>query len=143
MINPPSSRSLALDVLLEWEHGEAFAQDLIERSAAQHKLAHRDAALLQTLVFTVLRNVSLLDCWLDELCDNKRLETRVHWMLRLGAAQLLLLDMAPHAAVNETVELAHGKPRSLVNAVLRRVERGIAGNGDDGRCRRGTRNARV
>lgn len=123
MIAPPSSRSLALEVLLEWERGEAFAQDLLERAAAQHKLAHRDAALLQTLVFAVLRNVSLLDCWLDELCDNKRLETRVHWLLRLGAAQLLLLEMAPHAAVNETVDLAQGKARSLVNAVLRRADR--------------------
>ena len=79
--------------------------------------------MLQTLVFGVMRNVSLLDSWLDELCDNKRLQTRVHWLLRLGVAQLLILEMPPHAAVNETVELADGKARSLVNAVLRRADR--------------------
>ena len=94
----------------------------MDRLATQKRLEHRDAALLQTLVMGVLRNVSLLDHWLDQLSDNKRLEDRVQWILRLGAAQLLILDMAPHAAVNETVELA-GPARRLVNAILRRIER--------------------
>ncbi|RBP41492.1 16S rRNA (cytosine967-C5)-methyltransferase [Roseimicrobium gellanilyticum] len=119
----PPARALALQVLLDWERGETYAQDLIERHATRHQLAHRDAALLQTLVFGVLRNISLLDSWLDELCSNKRLETKVHWLLRLGVAQLLILEMPPHAAVNETVSLADGKARGLVNAVLRRAER--------------------
>lgn len=118
-----SVRKLALDILLECSQGEAYAHDLIDRHASRHHLEHRDAAFLHTLVFGVLRNVLLLDTWLDELCDNKRLETRVHWLLRLGVAQLLLLEMAPHAAVNETVNVAQGKSRSLVNAVLRRAER--------------------
>jgi 16S rRNA (cytosine967-C5)-methyltransferase len=123
-VTPPANvRGLALDILLECSHGEAYAHDLIERQAARLELEHRDAAFLQTLVFCVLRNISLLDTWLDELCDNKRLETRIHWLLRLGAAQLLLLEMPAHAAVNETVNLAEGKPRALVNAVLRRAER--------------------
>ena len=116
-------RGLALDILLECARGEAYAHDLIERQAAHHQLEHRDAAFLQTLVFCVLRNLMLLDTWLDELCDNKRLETKVHWLLRLGVAQLLLLEMPAHAAVNETVNLADPKPRALVNAVLRRAER--------------------
>lgn len=123
MSQSPNVRLLALDILLECSHGEAYAHDLIERLAAQHRLEHRDAAFLQTLVFSVLRNILLLDTWLDELCDNKRLEIRVHWLLRLGVAQLLLLEMPAHAAVNETVNLAGAKPRALVNAVLRRAER--------------------
>jgi 16S rRNA (cytosine967-C5)-methyltransferase len=120
---PANVRGLALDILLESSHGEAYAHDLIDRAASYHHLEHRDAAFLQTLVFAVLRNVLLLDTWLDEVCDNKRLETKVHWLLRLGVAQLLLLEMPAHAAVNETVNLAEGKPRALVNAVLRRAER--------------------
>ena len=118
-----SVRKLALDILLECSQGDAYAHDLIDRHASRLRLEHRDAAFLHTLVFSVLRNVLLLDTWLDEVCDNKRLETRVHWLLRLGVAQLLLLEMAAHAAVNETVNLAQGKSRSLVNAVLRRAER--------------------
>ncbi|MFZ4766243.1 MAG: 16S rRNA (cytosine(967)-C(5))-methyltransferase RsmB [Roseimicrobium sp.] len=118
-----SARHLALDILVEWERGDVFAHELMDRAVHRHQLAHRDAALLQTLVFTVLRNVSLLDCLLDEICDNKHLETRIHWLLRLGAAQLLLLEMPAHAAVNETVALASEKPRGLANAVLRRADR--------------------
>jgi len=119
---PKNSRELALHTLLEWEHGDLFAHDIIDRLAVDNRLEHRDAALLQTLVFGVLRNINLLDCWLDELCSNKHLENEVHWLLRLGLAQLLILDMPAHAAVNETVSLA-GQARGLVNAVLRRAER--------------------
>jgi 16S rRNA (cytosine967-C5)-methyltransferase len=117
-----NSRQLALHTLLEWEHGQAFAQDILERLATKYHLEHRDTALLQTLVFSVLRNVTLLDHWLDQVCENKHLEKSVHWLLRLGAAQLLLIDIPPHAAVNECVNLA-GKARGLTNAVLRRIER--------------------
>lgn len=116
------SRHLALETLIEWERGESFASDILDRLARNHRLEHRDAALLQTLVMSVLRNMTLLDHLLDQVCDNKRLERHVHWLLRLGASQLLLLDMPPHAAVNETVNLAQ-KARGLVNAVLRRIER--------------------
>ena len=116
-------RSLALQCLLDWEQGRTHAHDLIERAADRHQLPHRDAAFLQTLVFGVLRNINLLDSWLDGLCDNKRLEARVHWLLRLGAAQLLILGLPAHAAVHETVNITQGKGRGLVNAVLRRVER--------------------
>ena len=120
---PSNSRQLALQALIEWEHGEAFAQELVDRLATQNRLAHRDAALTLTLVLGVLRNASLLDHWLDQVCDNKRLEDRILWTLRMGAAQLLILDMPPHAVVNETVNLAGGGARGLVNAVLRRIDR--------------------
>jgi len=96
---------------------------MIERQASVNQLEHRDAALLQSMVFGVLRHVVLLDHWLEQLCNNQHLETRVHWQLRLGLAQLLLLDHAPHAAVNETVDLSDGRARGLVNAVLRRALR--------------------
>jgi 16S rRNA (cytosine967-C5)-methyltransferase len=117
-----NARELALETLIEWEHGQLFASDIIDRIAKSEGTEHRDTALLQTLVMCVLRNMTLLDHLLDQVCDNKRLERHVHWLLRLGAAQLLILEMPPHAAVNETVDLAQ-KARGLVNAVLRRIER--------------------
>lgn len=123
MPDPRNSRQIALQALIEWEHGEAFAQELVDRLATQNRLVHRDAALALTLVLGVLRNASLLDHWLDQVCDNKRLEDRILWTLRMGAAQLLILDMPPHAVVNETVNLAGGGARGLVNAVLRRMDR--------------------
>lgn len=118
-----NTRELALDVLMNWEQGEEFATNLVDREASAHHLEHRDAALLQALVFGTLRNITLLDHWLEQLCNNNHLEHRVHWLLRLGLTQILLLDHAPHAAVNETVNLADGKARGLINAILRRTLR--------------------
>ncbi|HSJ01171.1 MAG: 16S rRNA (cytosine(967)-C(5))-methyltransferase RsmB [Verrucomicrobium sp.] len=122
MSDPQSSRQLALEVLIDWERSEVYATDLIEKVAARHQLEHRDAALLQSLVLGVLRHINLADLVLEQVCDNRRLENSVHWLLRLGITQLLLLEMPAHAVVNETVNQA-GKARGLVNAVLRRVDR--------------------
>ena len=48
-------------------------------------------------------------------------DPEVRTLLRLGAYQLAFGGTAPHAAVGETVELAHPKVRGFVNAILRRV----------------------
>ncbi len=117
-----NSRSLALESLIEWEHSGEFAHDIIEKKAAKNQLSARDSRLLLALVFGVLRHVNLLDHWIERLSDSRHLETRVEWLLRLGLAQVLILDMPVHAAVNETVALGE-KARGLVNAILRRAIR--------------------
>lgn len=117
-----NARQLALDVLREWERGSAFAHDLVDRAATSHGLESRDAALLHTLVLTTLRHLTLLDHFAAQLCDWQRVEERFRWTVRLGLVQLLVLDMAPHAAVNETVAIGE-RARGLVNAVLRRAQR--------------------
>ena len=118
----PSARSLALEVLQEWNRGEQYAAALLEDASATCHLESRDAALLQSIVLGTLRHLSLLDCWTDQLTDGKHLERHTEWVLRCGLAQLLLLQMPPHAVVNETVALG-GRARGLVNAVLRRADR--------------------
>jgi 16S rRNA (cytosine967-C5)-methyltransferase len=50
-------------------------------------------------------------------------EPAIRTLLRLGAQQLTFTDVAPHAAVAETVELAPKRSRGFVNAVLRNVTR--------------------
>lgn len=115
-------RKLALDVLHEWNRGEDYAAVLIDEASDDCSLMPRDTAMLQTLIYGVLRHQSLLDYWSDLLTDNKQLDRETQNAVRLGLAQLLILDMAPHAAVNETVEYA-GRAGALVNAVLRRALR--------------------
>lgn len=117
-----NSRQLALDTLLEWSLGESFAADIVSRLAREHDLDPRDAALLQNLVFTTLRHRELLDHWTNILCDGARLDHDLHWIVRLGLAQLLILQMPDYATVNETVKLAP-HAGALVNAVLRRAQR--------------------
>src|SRR5262245_17042652 len=91
-------------------------------------LAHRDRALVRALVTVVLRRLGtlrhLLGQWLKLPADAPRVET----VLLLGAAQILWLDVADHAAVDLAVRLVRADRRAaryagLVNAVLRRVAR--------------------
>jgi len=98
------------------------AAALIDEASHDCDLSSRDTALLQALVYGVLRHRNLLDRWAELLADKKELDRETLGALRLGLVQLLVLDMAPHAAVNETVEHA-GRAGALVNAVLRRALR--------------------
>ncbi|MBL9113441.1 MAG: methyltransferase domain-containing protein [Verrucomicrobiaceae bacterium] len=114
----PSARHLAVSVLREWSNGKAYATELIDQAARQADLAPRDTALLQTLVYAVLRNLSLLDHWCGHLSGGRDLDPASRMLLRLGLAQLLILDMPEHAVVNETVNLAT-RARGFINANLR------------------------
>src|SRR5262245_55892115 len=91
-------------------------------------LAERDRALVRALVATALRRLGtlrhLLGLYLDRgpPAEAPRVETA----LLLGAAQVLLLDVPDHAAVDLAVRLVRADRRAaryagLVNAVLRRV----------------------
>src|SRR4051794_9113568 len=91
-------------------------------------LPERDRALTRALAASVLRRLGtlrhLLGLFLERgaPADAPRVETA----LLLGAAQLLLLDVPDHAAVDLSVRLVRADRRAahyagLVNAVLRRI----------------------
>ncbi len=111
---------MALDVLGEWAKGERFAADLMDYIQRENQLSTPDTAFLRDIVLTTLRNLSLLDHWIDLITDGKHLDHRSRWGLRIGLCQVLILKVSEYAAVNETVA-ATGRARSLINAVLRRA----------------------
>ena len=121
-------RAVAVEILVRVERDRAFAAALL--AAREGSLPPRDRPLLRTIVRSVLRNRSLLDHVLSRSLSRplEGLDPDVRAALRVGAAQLLLLDRIPaHAAVGETVEVVRTRsPRAsgLVNAVLRRVAGG-------------------
>ena len=119
---PRPPRKVALGVLYEWARGEEYAASLIDEASDDCRYEPRDTALLQTLVYAVIRNQSLLDMWAKKLTNDRLLDRETQDAVRLGLAQLLILDMTPHAAVHETVEHV-GRSGGLVNAVLRRALR--------------------
>jgi 16S rRNA (cytosine967-C5)-methyltransferase len=102
-----------------------YAEDLVDRAAQRAGLSGPNRGLVFALVMAVLRHETLLDYWIGHLRDGK-LDDGARVWLRIGLAQLFVMGMAPHAAVNETVEQA-GRARGLVNAVLRRALREEAG----------------
>src|SRR5262245_36986860 len=91
-------------------------------------LAERDRALTRALVATVLRRLGTLRHLLGRFLERGPPADvpRVGTVLLLGAAQILLLDVPDHAAVDLAVRLARADRRAaryagLVNAVLRRI----------------------
>ncbi len=108
-------------LLRDWEKTDAFAADLVDQTASRQRLEPRDRAALQRIVYAVIRNQRLLDHIIMSLVRD-RPDALTRRLLRMGLAELLLLQGAPHAVVSETVALA-GRAKGLVNAVLRRADR--------------------
>jgi 16S rRNA (cytosine967-C5)-methyltransferase len=84
-----------------------------------------ESGFIRTLVLGVLRWRSRLDFAIGVLAKRsiKQLDAQVIDVLRLGLYQLLYMDVAPYAAVSETVDLAPKRARGFVNAILRGATR--------------------
>jgi 16S rRNA (cytosine967-C5)-methyltransferase len=124
-VSKPSSRGLALIALQKWRAGEQFADAILGQLLRSSDLAAPDRAFATELFYGVLRNLMLLDFWIDSL-RSRHLDHDTRDLLRLGLYQLFMLETPEHAAVFETVALAKPKGRSLVNGVLRSATRGKA-----------------
>jgi 16S rRNA (cytosine967-C5)-methyltransferase len=117
-----SARQTALAALRLWRKQKRFANSIISGLLGKTNLTSSDRALALELFYGVLRNLSLLDFWIDCLRAS-RIETNVRDILRLGLYQLFLLKTPEHAAVHETVAMALQKQRPIINAVLRAATR--------------------
>ena len=119
----PTARQTAFDVLQRWEESSAYAEDLIAQHAESGQLSSADRGFTNALVLGVLRNLSLLDHWIDTMRGRGKLDRDVRDALRLGLFQILCMRVPDHAAVNETVGLVRKHARPIVNAILRRATR--------------------
>ncbi len=127
MISP--ARRVAYEVLLRVFEQDAYA-DRAFRSAAEG-LDERERAFAQRLAYGSVQRVRALDHGIDALGRRpmRKLDPPVRAALRLGAYQLGYTDTAPHAAVNESVELVRRarleRAVPFTNAVLRRLADGM------------------
>ncbi len=113
-----TARALALQALADWRQGREFADVIIQRSLGGSGLGKSDRAFANELFYGIIRNLSLLDFWIDRT-RSEALDHESRDLLRLGFYQLFILRTASHAAVFETVELSRRRNRGLVNGVLR------------------------
>ncbi|HVG24140.1 MAG TPA: transcription antitermination factor NusB [Thermoanaerobaculia bacterium] len=111
-----SERARALQLLQRIEREQLYASLLLLG----------ESGFVRTVVLGVLRWRSRLDFAIAELAQRpvKKLDPPVVDVLRTGLYQLLFMDVAPYAAVSETVDLAPKRARGFVNAVLRSATRG-------------------
>jgi 16S rRNA (cytosine967-C5)-methyltransferase len=105
-------------------------EQLDDRASDLAALPERDRALVRALATLVLRRLGTLRHLLGHRLAHglPAGAPRVEIALLLGAAQILWLDVADHAAVDLAVRLVQADPRAeryagLVNAVLRRLAR--------------------
>lgn len=93
------------------------------------QLAPRDRAHVRLLAATTLRRLGQVDAIIDRCLERplRRRDMGLRDILRLGAVQILFLETAAYAAVDNAVGLArqsgHLPHAGLVNAVLRRIAR--------------------
>ncbi len=106
--------------------GEALAASYAEGDLK--RLSERDGAMARMIVMTTLRRLPQINAVLKNFLKRKlpRKSGLCREILTITTAQLLFLDVSPHAAVDLGVTLAardrHARHlKALVNAVLRRI----------------------
>src|SRR5262249_32790315 len=126
-------RRIAADIIDGVLRRRRPLDEQLEGSGAHPGLAglpDRARALARALVAVVLRRLGSLRHLLDQLLERglPKDAPRVETALLIGAAQILLLDVPDHAAVDLAVRLVQADRNGthftgLVNAVLRRPPR--------------------
>ena len=93
-------------------------------------LSVRDRALARTIVVVSLRRLGTLRAAVLKFLEKglPRSAVGLEWILVIGAAQILFLDVPDHAAVDLAVHAARRDPKlagfaALTNAVLRNITR--------------------
>jgi 16S rRNA (cytosine967-C5)-methyltransferase len=123
------ARRVAAAVLRRVEREGAYADRALAAEATRAKLDARERGFATQLAYGAVQRRRTLDHVIASCAGRpvEQLDPPVRDALRLGVLQLLFLDgVAPHAAVDQSVELAKaagGPGFKLVNAVLRRAAR--------------------
>jgi len=125
-------RKNALQILTRLDAGDKTLDALMDEfHASAGPSSKRDRALLQALVYGVLRRRSRIDGIVSRFSKSglRKIQPEVLNILRLGVFQVLYMDRIPaSAAVNTAVELAKSVSAPwtvrFVNAILRRTAAG-------------------
>ena len=115
-----NAREVAYEALLRIDHEGAYANLVVPVLLDRSSLSDQDRRFVTDLVYGTTRMRRACESLVERFVLTEP-DPEVRTLLRLGAYQLAFGGTAPHAAVGETVELAHPKVRGFVNAILRRV----------------------
>ncbi|WP_249869831.1 16S rRNA (cytosine(967)-C(5))-methyltransferase RsmB [Oceanobacillus saliphilus] len=122
-------RNTILDLLLRIEKDSGFSHLLIDSEIKSKRIPQKDEGLLTEIVYGTIQRQITLDFYLDSYVKNsKKMDLWVRMLLRMSLYQMVYLDKVPdHAIIHEAVEIAkqrgHKGVASLVNGVLRNVQR--------------------
>jgi 16S rRNA (cytosine967-C5)-methyltransferase len=114
------TRRLAIDALVRIHRDGAYANIVLPAMLQRSRLDARDRAFATELVYGTTRMRRACD-WLVDRYLIAPVEPVVRAALRVGAYQLVFVEIPAHAAVNTTVSASPARARRLVNAVLRKI----------------------
>jgi 16S rRNA (cytosine967-C5)-methyltransferase len=121
-------RSIAVALYRSCLDRKITVEEAVEGDTRARKLPARDRALLANILLTCFRHKGESEAVLNRLLDKPlpRKSGATMDILVLGVAQLLFLDMPPHAVIDLSVRAAKEDRNALhfagvVNAVLRKV----------------------
>ena len=125
-------RKIALQILNRLDSGDKTLDALLDDfHASSGSSEKRDRALMQALVYGVLRRRSRIDGIISRFSKSglRKIKPDILNILRLGVFQVLFMDRIPaSAAVHTAVEMAKSVSAPwtvrFVNAILRRVAAG-------------------
>lgn len=123
------ARRIAFEVITAVRESDAYANLLLPVKLQRAKLDAQDAAFATELTYGTLRGMGYYDAVIEIAAGRvvEEIDPAILDVLRLGAHQLLSLRVASHAAVDESVSLAHEvgsrSASGFVNAVLRTITR--------------------
>ena len=121
-------RDAAFSILWAVENKQAYSNLLLHQTLESYGISAKNRGLLTEITYGTLQHQMTLDYYLEPYLKGK-IESWVKILLRLSLYQIVYLDRIPaHAVVHEAVEIAkrrgHGGVGSVVNGVLRSVQRG-------------------
>lgn len=122
------ARKAALGILQQVFQQRHTLDQALDESRAFSALNQRDRAFVRMLVTTVIRRLGQIDDLIRRSLsrpDQPMNPPILEYILRLGVAQLIFMNIPDHAAVNTSVLLAesegHGRIKGFVNALMRRI----------------------
>ena len=136
---PPSTnarfadaRGITFEALGTFENRRAFVSDALEQLFYERSVLPSDKGLATEMSYGIARRIATVDALLNAACSRPQdmVQDGLWRLMRIGAYQLAWLQSIPaHAAIHETVELAHRLHQpgwaGFLNAVLRRLQRDI------------------
>lgn len=137
-----AARQAALHLLDDVLQRRQALDHALEHQKAFKALDARDRAFVRMMVATILRRLGQIDDLIEKAIERKDTPRNLTLqnILRIGAVQILFMDVADHAAVDTSVRLAEAqrmdRQKAFVNGLLRTLTRiGVEWRGrqDEGR----------
>ena len=125
-----SARKMATNVLNDFDISNDKLSLIVERLLNKSNLSSLEKKRGRVIINEVIRRRGILDCIIEK-CSRKKInqiQTKLRNILRIGCYELIFDDFIPdfasiHSAVDLGKELINKKSGSMVNAVMRNIQR--------------------